>query len=81
MKHSITAGERLQLIGLLSLAEHHNASLKEIEHAACRLLDIDEQAELLVRESDHVSDAIYGNTSIGELLHRLNVAVLEESGG
>lgn len=69
MKRTITENQRLQLIGLLTLAEHHNAMLKQIERAACAITG----------ESDggHTGDAVYGSRTLEELLTLREIEVTE----
>lgn len=68
MAKHITANERLQLIGLLALAQHHNKALKDIVAAAVAITD--------ERDSDgHTSDAVYNDNEADELLAWLDISV------
>jgi hypothetical protein len=79
VKASITPAERLQLIGLLTLADHHDAALKDIERAAAELLQVppDEPGQDYY---GHLSDAMYdGNRrSADRLLDLLKITVADE---
>lgn len=72
MKASITAHERLQLIGLLTLAGRHSAALTDIEAAAMAIVGETEVG-------GHVSDAVYddGRRDADALLDRLHIGVVE----
>lgn len=65
-KTTITANERLQLVGLFALAKRHNRLLKELQHAA-------EEIDSL----GHTGDAIYCDTDVDELLRRLSIRIEE----
>ena len=72
----ISHNDYLKLIGLLSLGEHHNSRVREIERCMAELL----------RESDdgsgyfgHVSDAICSDYSARELLRRLEIELVPGS--
>ncbi len=73
MKSSITPNERLQLIGLLALAERSNREAEQIEKAAKALLEVPSD------DFGHLSDAVYSSkpTDIDVLLERLKIAVTE----
>lgn len=76
-KIAITPNERLQLIGLLALAQMYNKMLKDIERAAFALtgeLDNDGKAA----DYGHTSDAIYSDYSVDDLLGRLDLTVMEQ---
>jgi hypothetical protein len=80
MKTTITAAERLQLIGLLALAQHHNDALVDIARAAAALLDageVDAVGNFLNDKSGHLGDAIYGSRKPEELLPLLGITVDE----
>lgn len=66
-KQTITANERLQLIGLLALAKMHNDKLRDIEAASIELTG---DAEM-----GHTYDGIYSDYSADEILSRLNITV------
>lgn len=72
-KATITPNERLQLIGLLTLAGRYSAQALEVERATKALLDVPEE------DFGHVSDAIYddGSRDADRLLERLGVKVEE----
>jgi hypothetical protein len=68
VKTRITTHERLQLIGLLTLAAQHNAALTDIVLAV----------RAITGERDdmgHSADAVYSNYSVDDLLGRLEIAV------
>lgn len=76
MKITITAAERLQLMGLLTMAAHHNKWLTDIKASTLALLGIDEATEPdFNRPSDHISDAVYSDYDADELLKRIGVTV------
>ncbi len=64
---TITANERLQLMGLLVLAKRHNAALKDIERAALAITGEDDLG--------HTSDGLYCDYEADEILRRLNITV------
>lgn len=72
-KATITPRERLQLIGLLTLAGRYSTQAREVETATKELLGVPEE------DFGHVSDAIYddGSRDADRLLSRLNIVVLE----
>lgn len=65
----ITRSQELQLIGLMTLAETHNAALRDIESAALAITGEDREG------SGHTSDAVYGSRSVQELLGVLGISV------
>jgi len=72
MKTTITVGERLQLIGLLALADRHYRILEEVREAITELVGgTPEDGE------GHISDAIYdgGRRDADQLLKRLGITV------
>lgn len=76
MRTTIAANERLQLIGLLAIAKHHNKWLTDIKESVQALLGINEATEDTIhRPSDHVSDAVYSDFDADTLLSRISVAV------
>ena len=66
---TITYDDYLRLLGLLTLAKDYNAKLDDILRAA----------EVITGEKPefggHTSDAVYGETSMSDLLKRLNITV------
>lgn len=75
MKTTITAAERLQLIGLLTLAESYIRKSTEVRDAVVELLDGrgDENVE------SHASDVVWDGVSpdADRLLDRLKITVQE----
>lgn len=75
MKTKITAHERLQLIGLLMLAEQYVHRAADVERAIADLLGDDR----VVGEAGggHIQDAVYddGHRDVDALLHRLEIVV------
>lgn len=71
-KETITANERLQLIGLLTVAEMQMKSLEATEKAANELLGVVD-----IGLGGHVSDAIFdsGRRDADQLLMRLDITV------
>lgn len=69
-KTSITPNERLQLIGLLTLAAQHNTRLKDIEKAM-------QAITTEVSDGGHTMDAMYSDYDVDELLRRLSLVVEE----
>lgn len=67
-KTTITANERLQLIGLMALAKHHNAHLSAIEAAAVAITGD-------VASGGHTSDGIYCDYDADQILSRLGITV------
>lgn len=70
-KTEITAAERLQLLGLLTIAQRHNLALQDIRKAA--------EAITGEKEEGHTGDAIYDTAqpNVDELLNRLGIKVSE----
>jgi hypothetical protein len=70
-KVSITTNERLQLIGLLTLAQHHERLLRGLEAAACEITG--EEAN----SGGHTGDAIYSgaHADADDLLRKLGIRV------
>ena len=78
MKTSITQAERLQLIGLLTLAKHHNDHVEEIKSATLKLLDIpSDDGTVINNPAEHVSDAVYLSRGPDELLRLLSIEIEE----
>jgi hypothetical protein len=74
MPKTITADQRLQLIGLLALAREHNKMLKDIERAAYSITD-ERDREGRPETCGHTSDAIFCDYAVDDLLSRLEIAV------
>jgi hypothetical protein len=70
----ITRAQYLQLVGLLTLAQRHYVTLREIERAACEITGEE------FNEGGHTGDEIYtdGPPDADDLLRRLGIAVREE---
>ena len=77
MKTTITPAERLQLVGLLTLADGHNRAIKDIERATAELLGFAPGDESTDRKYGHVPDAVYGERAPDELLRLLGISVEE----
>lgn len=74
-KKTITKAERLQLVGLLALADNHYDRLLEIERAAGDLLGIEGPNTA----RDHLSDMMWGDIGHNnheELLRKLEINVV-----
>lgn len=71
MKEKITKAERLQLVGLLTLAEYHANHIEALKSALIELLDAESERD------GHVADAVYddGRRDADELLKRLGISV------
>ena len=67
-KTTITQGEYLQLIGLLTIATMHNKTLKDIEKCAYAITGETD-------ECGHTSDAIFSDYGIEHILDRLDLKV------
>lgn len=66
----ISKNEYHRLVGLMALAERHNKTLVELEAAAREITgEVDDMG--------HTSDAIYGNTSVDELMKRVDLRILD----
>lgn len=72
---TITAVQRLQLIGLLTLAEQHNRMLEDIKSSMYELLGIAEGSE----GSTWIDDAVYSSAQADTLLRRLSIMVAQSS--
>lgn len=74
---TITKSQELQLIGLFTLADHHNEALKDIERAACEITGQEPAS------GSHTSDAVYGGADYGsgemlrDLLGKLDITVAD----
>jgi hypothetical protein len=64
---TITTNQKLQLIGLRTLAEQHNKMLQDIEKAATQILG--EECE------DWVFDYIYESTDLDHLFEYLKIEI------
>jgi hypothetical protein len=67
-KVTVTAHERLQVIGLLVLAERHNKALRDIEAAVMSITGETEQG-------GHSTDAVYSDYDADDLFGRLGITV------
>lgn len=73
-KPSITAHERLQLIGLLTLAQRHNKALEDIRAAALFITgEVNDEGQ--PDDSGHTSDGVYSDYDADVLLGRLDIKV------
>lgn len=72
MKKTITPQEKLQLLGLLTLARQHQKMVREAEGAMIKVLDHDDNY------LDHLSDAMYDDSSIDDALKYMGVKVKGE---
>lgn len=78
MKPSITATDRLVLIGLLALAKDHNARMEDVKRSVCKVLGIERSTEHQFNDpADHVSDAVYSDFDADLLLSKLQVGVVD----
>ena len=68
MKTEISENQRLQLIGLLTLAKMHNDKLKDIEAAALAITGEDS-------DCGHTCDAVYQSYEADEMLRKLGISV------
>lgn len=71
----ISQEKYLQLIGLLTLAQHHMRSLEEIEKSAGQLIGMKKER---FNDFGHLTDAIYTSSDgfdIDEVLARMNIIV------
>lgn len=80
---TITQSERLQVVGLLALAEHHTRQLRDIESAVLGIVqETDHHGELYeVWGGGHVNDAIggsYPGGSADDLLKRIGLTVADD---
>jgi len=77
-KTTITESERLQLIGLFTVAESLTRQLAAVERAAGELLGVENDDH---NYYGHLSDAIYSDGPIGVdgLLTKLGVTVAESA--
>jgi hypothetical protein len=84
MKTTITAGERLQLIGLCSLAQRYNTQLIDVRRTIEALLAYtvaDRPEGGFDDPQDHIGDAVYADAAgdvgglVDELLTRIKVAI------
>jgi hypothetical protein len=73
-KTEVTEAERLQLMGLLMLAQQHNAKLKDIHQATQELTGETE-------ECGHCSDFVYSQPELGAdlLLKNLGIKVRNDA--
>lgn len=69
-KKEITQHERLQLIGLLTLAKHHGKALEDIQDAAKEITGDD-------GVSGHTTDAVWDHCNVDRLLKGLGITVKE----
>lgn len=69
MKKSITQNERLQLLGLLTLARQHAQMIHATEDAMDKIMDNEDPF------GSHLNDAVYDTASIDEVLKNMKVKV------
>jgi hypothetical protein len=63
----IAKAEKLQVLGLLTLAQSYNEKLREVKDAIVEVLDVEDDAL-----SDYVSDAVYDDSATpGQRLRRM----------
>ncbi len=75
-REHISEGERLMLIGLLTLAKSHNKALRDIEAAAYSITrEVDREGALLDGTGGHTSDALFCDYEVDDLLRRLGLTV------
>ena len=74
MKKYITKQELLQLIGLLSVASSQLKQMHEIEVAIADLLLVEED---ICGGFGHISDAVFCDYDVGQLLKNLKIQVLK----
>jgi hypothetical protein len=74
MKSTISTKERLQLIGLLALAERYSKQQSAVEEAIADILGDPKEGGYI---DGHISDALYddGHRDADGLLKRLKIAV------
>jgi hypothetical protein len=73
VKTTITSAERLQLMGLVALAERYSTKLEDVLAAGVELLGAEDNE--VVR--DHITDALYNGQDLDEMLQVLAVRVEE----
>jgi hypothetical protein len=71
---TITRPEYLQLIGLLALAQRHNAMLNEIAEAIRAITD-ERDRDGAPNYSGHSFDAVWSDYSADDLLRKLDISV------
>jgi hypothetical protein len=85
MKTTLTSAERLQLIGLLALAERYNRLEAEVKQAVEDLVGVTpaDRERTSPDYTGHISDAIYddGSRDADRLLNRLNITINEAEEG
>ena len=76
-KKTITRSEYLQLVGLFTLAEHHQSSMNDIEQSAAGILGAEGDG---FGNYGHLSDAIFGvdPPDLQHALDQLDVEVIGE---
>lgn len=74
-REHISEGERLMLIGLLTLAKSHNKALRDIETAAYSITREVDREGALVDGMGHTSDALFCDYEVDDLLRRLGLTV------
>ena len=78
MKNKITKTEKLQLTGLLALADKHYDTLIDIERACCEVLDTPSPPT----DSGHIGDMIWGtigHNDVDEMLRKMGVEVVDDT--
>ena len=72
MKVTITENERLQLLGLLVVAQQHAKGVMSAEKAAAAILEIDDN------DLGHYSDAVYeSDADIDDILKKMGIKVTD----
>lgn len=80
-RESITQSEYLQVVGLLTMSQHYQDKLRDVERALLNIVqEVDHDgADMRVWDGGHVTDAVGGEHNADQLLDRLNLKVAEDS--
>lgn len=70
MKTTITEGEKLQLLGLLTLGRSHNKIVNQVNDEMARIVGDEDKYSAL-------TDAVYDEADIDEVLKNMEITVEE----
>lgn len=81
MKTEISEEDYLKLVGLYTIAQHHNKALQEIELAVADVIEMEPKEGFGGNYFGHVSDAIwdFDMTLPGETLRKLKITVKKKA--
>lgn len=70
MKKTITQSERLQLLGLLTLARSHRVTVDKCEDEMNKIVEVENYS--------HLTDAIYDENDFDQVLKKMEIEVTDD---